>query len=543
MAERFQRYRRRPLQLPDLPTVDYISAGRAQAQATQSIANALNRIGDFVYRQQAEEAYERGVENAPTAEQIADAAKTGAELDIPTNKYAQAGALVAVTNRMQVKVLEELVVFDNDEATALLTPQEYSLKANAIINGYASVLDESVGKAVGEKFRAKMFTIGNQRLTAHAKRQFERVEQQNRSNDYASANAIIGMMPEVIDAGGMISPIDGNVTSPVDVARSMIESIRESAHITATEADGLVAKANDALMDAVKANVSQWVSQKPEAHIAQMLTNKVEDPSIKLLLGELDSVERMAVVMGAAEANEANEAVQKGLSDARKRKRQEQTDRVSALATQAYMNGDQEEMAKQLNLLEEVDLASYNKLNAAFLKEGGQDNPATMQELEVLAASKVITLQDVLDRRDQMSTQTFKDYVGKVNARRKEDHNIAVDMFRAHFGVPKNAFMPNPGKAGQIAEAESELNLAAKADPTLNRIQFARDYIAKLQPDVEKTRREAREQLDAAKEVNGYADKSDEDYMSWVMTQKDKKGSQWYNLQTGYLKTLGLMND
>lgn len=534
------KYRRRPLRLPDVPSVDFVSTGRAQQQAIGSIVNALDRMADFAFEYQKEEAIDYGVENAPDTAQINKAMESGTALDIPRGEIAQAAAAEVVKYRMEQQVSTKVRLLDADPETQNLSVQDYAKRVNSIINGYGSVLDDNIGKETGQVFRAKMATIYNSSLMAFANKRIKRQLEQERADNFEQARSIMDTFSTIVTDGVSVqNPIDGQVTTQLDIIDQLIVSIGEL-NLTATEIKGLKTEALNRKTAVIQQRVGEWILEQPTSHVAQVLTNKIEDPNIAVLLNGLQPDERRDVILGAAAQIEENEAIEKKMADAAERKQKIAADKHSELATQAYLANDVEERDAQIAALRDIDIDAANKLEAGLMKEGGQDNPDVINGLLIKSAQGTITLDDVVNARGDMSTATFKDFISRVDARRNDDHNIALDMARATLGINKSALTTDPEKGARMARAENELNLAAKADPTINRIDWMQNYIDNvLTGEAERARQAARASLDAAKKAQGI--ETDEEFIQYVQGRANNR--QYYNRQMGYLRTLGLVQD
>ncbi len=537
MVDRLQRYRRRPLQLADVPSVDFVSAGRAQMQAARGISGALNQMAEFAFEAEKKEAVQYGVENAPTAEQAMQARASGTDLGLPEGDIARASALAVLNSRLEIAAQDQVRSLDANPKTASLTPAEYATELNSIIDGMGSVLDEYGTKAAGAKFRAKMSTVYNNKLNAFNKRIVDQQIEDNRATEFAGARNTMDTFSTIIEGGAVVGA-DGNVTSPVEIIENEIKEIYGRPHLSATEKKGLVAEAELRKKLVIEQRVGEWILDKPTEHVTQILTGEVDDPNVAILLNSLPPEDRREVVLAASKQIEENEVIQKNLYDSIERKNKIVADKHSSLATQAALANDPEERDAQLAALRDIDPDEANKLETGFRKEGGIDNPDVIDALRVKSAQGTITLSDVVGARGDMSASTFKDLLGAVDARRNDDHNVALDLARATLGIPKNALTVDKEKGARLAKFENELNLAAKADPTINRIAWARDYVdSKMEEEVEQAKAAARVSLDAAKEVQGI--ETDDEFIAYVQTQINNKA--YYRRQMRYLRTLGLV--
>lgn len=536
------KYRRRPLRLPDVPSVDFVSTGRAQQQAIGSIVNALDRMADFAFEYQKEEAIDYGVENAPDTAQINKAMESGTALDIPRGEIAQAAAAEVIKYRMEQQVSTKVRLLDADPETQNLSVQDYAKRVNSIINGYGSVLDDNIGKETGQVFRAKMATIYNSSLLAFSNKRIKRQLEQDRADNFEQARSIMDTFSTIVTDGVSVqNPIDGQVTTQLDIIDQLIVSIGEL-NLTATEIKGLKTEALNRKTAVIQQRVGEWILEQPTSHVAQVLTNKIEDPNIAVLLNGLQPDERRDVILGAAAQIEENEAIEKKMADAAERKQKIAADKHSELAMQAYLASDVEEQDAQIAALRDIDIDAANKLQASIMTEGGQDNPDVINGLLIKSAQGTITLDDVLAARadKSLSTATFKEFMGRVDARRNDDHNIALDMARAELGINKSSLITDPDKSARMARAENELNLAAKADPTINRIDWMQNYIDNIiLVELEEAKKTARIRLDVAKKQAKV--ETDEEFIEYVQTRINNQ--QYYKTQMNRLRTLGLVQD
>jgi len=542
MAERFKR-RRATLRLPDAPSVDFMSAGRAQAAAASSVAQAVGKMADFALQRQQEKEYLYGVENAPTAEQIDVAMSAGGALDLPKGDIARAAALEAINNNMEKAALNELALLKADPNSSDLTVPQYSDKINAVIDGFASVLEESAAPKAALKFRAKMGATGNQYLVSFAKEQSSRAHERNRSNDFEAANAIMNSFEGIVSGGAVVSEFDGQVTSPLDIIASHIFTINELPNITATERQNLVKAANQKKIEVVTQAVADWVVSAPGKNIPTVLAGEVDDPNVEILLGSLSDVERRQVVMKAVDQVEENDKVMRDYEASIERKRAEKTSSLKNQASLAYVTNDEEGRSQAMDMLREHDSGAFAELSAAFDKEGGVDNPEVITALRIKSARGDLTLDDVVSQRSGMSSSTFASLLGNVEQNQRSDHKMALDKFRAYIGIVPGTQIVAQEKQKMMAQAEDALNMAVRNDPSIDRVEFSLNYIdTYLVAQKKQAQDEARAGIENSKKMVGIGpgEETDDEFAEAV---RESNNAQFKRRNRSRLITLGIISE
>ena len=542
MAERSPRYRRR-IALPNVPQIDYVSAGRAQAAAAGSIVNALDRMADFAIKKLEVEQFEFGIENAPTVAQAEQAIATGSDLGLPTGDVAQAAAVSVLNNNMETSIRQKMANLAANPKTQDMSPSEYAVELNALVDGYASVLDETVSKQAGAKFRARMSTFGNQQYAAFLKNRSKDELENRRKSDFEAANQIIDGFPAILD-GDIVVGEDGHITTPIDVINDGIERIYGLSNLKATEAQTLAKTAQEAKINAISQHVADWVVTDPAENIRLALAGQSSDFNIQNMLDELSPVDRRRVVKMATSQVEENEKIIRDQDNAVERRMLKRTNDLQAAAVDAYNRDDDEALPGIMSELRATNLSVFNETDAAMRKQGGVDDPEVLDALIRHSARGELTLSQLIAYRGRMSRDTFAKYAEKVAAQGKDDHRVAMDKFRATLGISKSALTVDKLKGQKLAIAEDALNMAARRDPELDRVAFAENYVNTVLTEQLKADQErARKEIEAAKErANiGPGEETDQQFVDYVLSRENDKT--YYRRQTGRLRTLGLMNE
>ncbi|MEC9126624.1 MAG: hypothetical protein VX840_06730 [Pseudomonadota bacterium] len=475
MAERLPRYRPLGARIAQVPRVDYVATARAQASASTAIANALDRVNDFAFEYAKLEAVEYGVANAPTAQQIEDAQKTGEELELPRGTIARAAALDVVYNTMQTAARQEITLMRQDPANRMISAEEFADKVDAVIKGYAATL-EAVRPSVGAKFAAAMSVEGNTALRAHLAEAIKLQTEQNRASQLSTANSILEGIPEVLQAGASVGA-DGTVRTVFDQFATLREQIGGLHELTGVEISGFEIKFDEAVEKAITVSIADWMAQN-STHTKQFVTGNIEDPNIALIVGQLDAVERQAVLINATTMAAENEEALLKIDQAREAKRVARAEEASRLGLTAFLNGDDEDFTRQSELLKSIDPEKYQSLLDATIYNPGKSNPDVVFDLKVLALDGQLTLKIITDNAEDLSLADLRSFVDHINSQRDSDYQTAISMARERYAVPDGIVLnPASEKTKKLTRFQSQLLQAIKRDPRLDRVEWARDYL------------------------------------------------------------------
>ena len=501
MAERLPRYRPLGARIAQVPRVDYAATARAQASASTTIANALDRVNDFAFEYAKLEAVEYGVENAPTAQQIEDAQKTGAELDLPTGTIARAAALDVVYNTMSTAARSEITLLRQDPENRLLSAEDFANKINAVINGYATTLAD-LQPSVGAKFKAAMSVEGNTSLRAHLAQAVKLQTEQDRAAQFETSQSIIEGIPEIMAAGASVGE-DGTVRTVFDQIAAKREEIMGQHLLTATERNGSLTKFDDAVDEAISAQVVDWMMADP-AHSQQFLTGEIEDPNIKLVYEALDDVERINMMVKSGKAAAELEEASIALGEAQEKKRNSLASEAGRLAHIAHLNDDPEEFKKQMTSVKQLDPDTYEKIRDATVYQDTKTVPDTLARLQILHFDGRLTQKDILDNAEFLSQPDQKSLLNAINSQRDDDYKIAIAMAREKFAVPDGIVLnPAAEKTKKLTAFQSKLLQAIKKEPGLDRVQWAEEYLAGQSRPVSEIRAELLQRAETLKSSEG----------------------------------------
>jgi len=501
MAERLPRYRPLGARIAQVPRVDYAATARAQASASTAIANALDRVNDFAFEYAKLEAVEYGVENAPTAQQIEDAQKTGAELDLPTGTIARAAALDVVYNTMSTAARSEITLLRQDPENRLLSAEDFANKINAVINGYATTLAD-LQPSVGAKFKAAMSVEGNTSLRAHLAQAVKLQTEQDRAAQFETSQSIIEGIPEIMAAGASVGE-DGTVRTVFDQIATKRADIMGLHLLTATERNGSLTKFDEAVDEAISAQVVDWMMADP-THSQQFLTGEIDDPNIKMVYEALDDVERINMMVKSGKAAAELEEASIALDEALEKKRKNLAAETGRLAHIAHLNDDPEEFKKQMASLKQLDPDTYEKISDATIYQENKTVPDILARLQILHFAGRLTERDIVDNAQFLSQTDQKSLYDAITSQRDNNYKIAIAMAREKFAVPDGIVLnPAAEKTKKLTAFQSKLLQAIKKDPALDRVQWAEEYLAGQSRPVSEIRADLLERAATLKSTEG----------------------------------------
>ena len=144
-----------------------------------------------------------------------------------------------------------------------------------------------------------------------------------------------------------------------DQFATLREQIGGLHELTGVEISGFEIKFDDAVEKAITVSIADWMAQN-STHTKQFVTGNIEDPNIALIVGQLDAVERQAVLINATTMAAENEEALLKIDQAREAKRVARAEEASRLGLTAFLNGDDEDFTGQSEPLKSIDPESIN---------------------------------------------------------------------------------------------------------------------------------------------------------------------------------------
>ena len=474
MADRLPKYRPLGASIASVGNVSYARTGQAKAQASNAIANALNKVTDFVYEEAKEEAIKFGAENAPTAEQFKAAQESGVELEMPTGDIARASALKVMSSRLEAAAKQEVANFRLNPANRLLDPTEYAQKINAIGNGYAEALNE-IDPVTAVNFQASIATSANTSLRAHITEMISNQQENERAMDFAAVDTVTETVATIVAAGPVLGS-DGTLISTKQQAEAEISRIYTLGKLTGAERNAGVKTATEAYQAAQQNKIANWVRQDPNANLEQLLTLEITDPSIALDISEMTGSELAGVFKAANDAVKSDLATESSIDARVARERAEASLEIQAELAAVAGNPDLETpLMEQLRI---QDPEAWASITNAMNTKGGTDMAVVVADLDRKLVDGTLTYADVYEAQENgnVTGETARRLTSGIKSNTDKQFTKAMDYAKSVLGYPDRTIL-NPGGADrkamqQVSDIRARLILERENNPELDAFKF-----------------------------------------------------------------------
>ena len=479
MADRLPKYRPLGASIASVGNVSYARTGQARAQASNAIANALNKVTDFVYEEAKEEAVKFGAENAPTAEQFKAAQESGSELVMPTGDIARASALKVMSSRLEMAAKEEIANFRLNPANRLLDPTEYAQKINAIGNGYAATLNE-IDPVTAVNFQASIATSANTSLRAHITEMISNQQENERAMDFAAVDTAGSTISTIVAAGPVLGS-DGTLISTKQQVEAEISRIYTLGNLTGAERKASVKTLTEAFQAAQQDKIANWVSKDPNTRLEQLMTLNVTDPGIALDISEMTGSELAGVFKATNDAIKADLATESAMDARVERQRKEASLEIQANLAAVAGNPDQE--APLMDDLRVQDPAAWTSITNAMNTKGGTDMAVVVADLDRKLVDGTLTYEEVYEAQENgnITGETRRRLTSGIKANSDKQFTIAMDYAKSVLGYPdKGVLAPNQEDRKamqQVAAIRARLILERDKNPELDTLEFVQPLI------------------------------------------------------------------
>lgn len=456
---------RRPNVALRIPEVRFV-AQEAEARAKSGIAQSLQRMSNYLLQQAEQKAQIEGAEygaaQAPTEQQIQDAAQRGEELELPgdqTTVYGKAArkaalsiasdevtALASKAHTNIAGVFDFLLENDNlpaAERQAYLddlgvpddSPQSFALALDTATAGYGSVLDERA-PGVSRKFRAQMSIAANGKwtayLNAYVKKNNEKVEA-----SFRASHADIFSIPEVAQAlnqpdglGVLESKRKEQLAKAVTfLGGTSLETFIKGMDATEKQAaekiltDGVFQGENPAkAIKLIQSGSTRGFSDGIRNAVKILRDQGVSDTDIAAAL-RTERTARLSAIEAEEEAKEENAEETEGVQ-------------IGA-AMRAMSDGDAEAFDAAITIIDRTDPPKAAELQQKFAEAGRRRTTSDPDVLEALNRKGTdISFGDVALVFDQLSNKDRKTFTDKAVKYENDEYQAAVNFMRGELKIP-----------------------------------------------------------------------------------------------------------
>jgi len=489
-----------------MPSVNFVQTGAAEAQVYDNISKGLNAISDFVYKRAVAEAeiaaVEYGAGLAPSVKQLEDASRSGVTLDpdLPDgftifDQKARKTAIDVMQTNMEIAARNEISALSIEAKNTDMSADEFQLKLDGIIDGYSSALGQ-VNPVAAVNLQAAITPVANSKLTTHANDMAAKAEAQEKVAVSYTVDGIINNIPDIIAAGNKISQRrdqDPTITTVDDILEAERNRIAVLAYGIESQ-EFLNAKLTEFdknVLEAKSDYINDWVRGSGEDDVTaldrlgQVLDNKIIDENIRGLISGLSIEEKNKIIADGFNVLAEEEKIAEVQDKREEENRKEIINDIKVEIAEAIIAGDQEARMTAINKLKLVDDEEYASQLGAIGVGGAYDDPDTIDALNSLTASSLLTEDHIKDALSDgvLTTETSKTYYSSLKSQRDAKNNKAMSIIRNHFGVPEASILSPSGVAvppehrQAVVAAELELQEAVDINPDFDRMAWAKQYI------------------------------------------------------------------
>ncbi|MCH1601023.1 MAG: hypothetical protein L7S70_11705, partial [Pseudomonadales bacterium] len=489
---RLPRYRPLGAQIPSLPQVDYAGTARAQARVTETISRQLDRMAGVAFREaelQAKiEGAEYGATNAPSAQKLLTAqsdeqreALTPGGTGTVYDRAAREAALRVIGTNLETAARNEIAAVRANAKVDFMPLDQVQNEIDAIINGYSGALYD-ISPAAAPNLRGTLSSVGNSAAMAHANIMADKAVKDAEFSAVAGMQSIVdGIDSRVIVAAGVSKEA---LADTIIVERNNILKLAD----TVDDATALVSMTNNFNKNvdaALVGAVSDWVLKDPIAHSRQFTQGKIEDTAINNIVSVMSDDQRRTAFQASNDAIVGFYSMEAAEDAAASRQRsarvRELSDGLFDMIRTGNINGAQ----GLIDELSDLDPGKAESYYNALIVDGGVDVAEEITRLNRNALNGTLTEDEIVSaiNRRVITRTTAGTFFDRIDSMRSDDHNQAMKLVRNAFGIPEMGLVEiNPtGKRADamrlVGEAESELIIASRAQPGMDKIAWANDFI------------------------------------------------------------------
>lgn len=487
------RYRPLGASIPSLPSVDYVGVGRAQARVAQTVAQQLDRMSSFAFREaevQAKiEGAEFGAANAPSAEQLQQATTPEAREELVPggpgtvfDRAARSAALRSIANDLDTSAREEIAKLRMTASSQNMSVSDLQAQIDGVINGYSGAVYD-VSPELASNFRAGIAASGNSALVAHATNMAEQAAEKRERDAIRGVDVLIDEIPDIVARGDY-----PGATGEIVTVQERLRLHREKLFSKAEDLDPSTLSSrlkdfSDATSKAYIAEVTEWLNEDPMSRLIELQRDKIEDPRISSLYKDMSTDQRNTVIDSAFQKASRYLSFDEALNRRNERNRDVLSIELRGeIARGISANQDVSELMARL---EGVDGEAFLVLQDRILNSPAANDANAMIALNKMEVAGQMTHQVLLDNLDDGNI-TFAEYIkrfDRLEVLNRDDTALAVRYL-------KNAINPVPSIFGsgddernkQIGEIENELILAMRKDPDLDPMVWMQGRLKDLKP-------------------------------------------------------------
>ena len=504
MAE-MPRYRKIGVGVSPMPTVSTVGLQQA-SRTSQSLAQAMDRIAGFAFKQAAQQAEVEGREygalNAPTPQQLKDALARGedAEKLVPGDKSTIFGraarqyGLDQITSNMEMQGRKSINEYQVAYEAGDISLDQLEVGLEIVLKQQSDLLRQ-ISPLASQKYSATMGVVSNSAFLAAAKKEAAANKIDMEILYRNDMDVIIGQVESVIRAGDTGSKEEGNF---VDVAQKLfiLEQglVEKAQQIDDAEFYQTKYKEFKEAITQAKINIVMDVAkQNPGQALLQVRKGKgFADPEAQKVYAEMTNDEKRELQKSIEAAYREELSLESAIATKKGREREELSAKISAEITSQMLDGNIEDALLRLEDLRKVDPDKYEVKAQVLATDPGINDPDAIVTLRRLSLINKLTEADIdnVYTQGKMDNATYKEFMSDLENQRNQKYNKAVDFLRSNRGLPDRTiinFSATQRKADQeVAAIKSDLIEAIDSGDQLaldNPLQWVKGAIQTLEDE------------------------------------------------------------
>jgi hypothetical protein len=234
MAE-MPRYRKIGVGVSQMPTVSTVGLQQA-SRTSQSLAQAMDRIAGFAFKQAAQQAEiegrEYGALNAPTPQQIKDAMARGEDVEqlVPGDKSTIFGraarqyGLDKITTQMEVQGRKSVTEYQAAYEAGDISLDQLEVGLETVVSQHSTLLKQ-ISPIAAQKYSATMGVVSNSAFLSAAKQEAARNRADQEILSRNNMDVIIGQTETIIRGGDTLDPESGTLITVSDKLRILEQGL------------------------------------------------------------------------------------------------------------------------------------------------------------------------------------------------------------------------------------------------------------------------------------------------------------------------------
>jgi hypothetical protein len=492
------RYQRAGVSLMSMPAVSTVGL-QETARTNQMLAQSMDRISNFAFRQAEVQAQVQGREygalNAPTAQQLQDAVSSGqdAQTLLPGDqstvfgRSARATALDAVTSQFEIEARNSIVELQSAFEDERIGLSDMQSSLQDLVATQTDIV-RRISPEAATKFSASVGVLSNSAFLAAAKEQANRDRKDIEIKVRTGIDAIMMNAETIVKAGATVQD-DGTVITvdqKLDMVRQQLAAdaqLLNDPNLYQTKIKELNERISEAKINVV---LEEAMTTPGRALMVASGQGKFEDEDVQNTFDSMDTPERLALFSKLQSSLSTQFSLESQQDAANTRAREDLVETKRVELFEAQTSGNPEDVDRILEEMREIDEAAYLSAASAVYTEGGIDNAEVISDLNLLLTNNDLTQQDIDAARSsgQISRSTYTTLSGQLKSMRKEDKSAAMRIAKLELGYPDRSIL-NPSAADReavqkINQIELQLDAAIKITPDMDKEAFVRQRIQEM---------------------------------------------------------------